>query len=153
MHADPAFGEEGDAVSLAAGTRERKCWAATHMEGRGCSYCSCLLPGFCLLLCPCSHSNCPGHLETPVETFRSRRFPPSGFATGHATFPAGMAISMQLPGSVQLPREHQLGLETFSGFFLNGVAVAWLVSHSLSKLSALLQEFEAVQTNSLGRLS
>lgn len=112
-------------------------------------------PGFCLLLRPCPHSNCPGNLETPVETFCSRRFPPSGFATGHATFPAGMAVSMQLPGSVQLPQEHQLGLETFSGFifFLNGVAVAWLVSHSLLKLSALPQEFEAVQTNSLGRLS
>lgn len=71
----------------------------------------------CLLLLPCPHSNCLGHLEPPVEMFCSQRFPPSRLTTGHATFPAGTATSTQLPGSAQLPRVHRVGLETFSGVF------------------------------------
>lgn len=108
---------------------------------------------FCLLLRPCPHSIWPGHLEPPVEIIFLRRFPPSRLATGHAAFPAGTAAGTELPGSTQLPQVHRLGSGNVFRNFLNGVAVAWLISHHLSKLSTLPQEFKAVQTNSLARLS
>lgn len=51
--------------------------------------------------------------------------------------PLELLLTWQLPAVKQLPRVNPLNLEMFSEF-LNGAAFTWLISHSLTKLSALL---------------
>lgn len=104
-----------------------------------------------LLLHPCPHSDCLGHLEPPPDTSCLQCFLPSGLVTVSPHFLLAWP-PRAAPWSAQLPRLHRLLWKHFQEF-LNGVAVPWLVSHHLSKLSALLQEFKALWTDSLACLS